>query len=67
MGAYFRSPQTTNEQRQADGHRSEGIRIRAARRSVNLPDNWDDVYRSTLRDRSWKRNRRLKWRRIATV
>ena len=60
----FRSPQTTNEQRQADGHRRDGIQVRAKRRSANLPDAWDDVYRSNLADRSWKRFRKTKWRSV---
>ncbi len=60
----FRSPRTTNEQRQADGHHRDGLAVRPKRRAANLPDAWDDVPRATTADHSWKRFRVSRWRRI---
>lgn len=31
------------------------------------PTSWDDIWRSTFRDRSWKRHRRTRWHRIAAA
>lgn len=65
---YYRHPKTTAERRAAAGlHEDEDARyydIKARpRRSIRgLPDTYDDVQRSDLRNsRNWKQNRKKRW------
>jgi hypothetical protein len=62
MAGYLRHPRTTQEHRaNQDGD------CRPARRPSHLPTVYDDTTRGDLKDRSWKRSRRAKYRRIADL
>ena len=56
--AYHRRPKTTAEKR-ANQDREWNRGKRSVRR---LPSNWDDLHRSSLEDRSWKKYRKTKWK-----
>jgi len=65
---YFRSFSTFQECREAvslefDEDATEaGVRVRAKRNCRNLPNSWDDYGRGDYAHRSWKRQRRTRWR-----
>lgn len=65
---YFRHPKTTSERREAVGlyvdedARYYGIKVRPKRSDRSLPNTYDDVYRSDIRNkRNWKQNRKNHW------
>lgn len=53
----LRNPRTTQEKRANQG----GWR-RAKRKPKNLPNAWDDILRSDMNHRTWKRHRRTQWK-----
>lgn len=57
MGRYYRNPKTMQEKRAAQ----EGG-VRAKRNVRNLPNDWNDGPRMDQKDRSWKGNRKTKWK-----
>lgn len=59
---WLRHMRTTQERRQwfAD---SDAVALRRSRAPTALPSLWDDFWRRA--QRSWKEQRRFKWRRIA--
>lgn len=59
--SWLRHIRTTQERRRWFADASE-VRLRAARSPIRLPSLWDDVCRRL--HRSWKEQRRTKWRRI---
>lgn len=58
---FLRYMKTMQERRRYIADTSE-VRLRASRSARNLPTVWDDFWRYP--QRSWKENRRHKWRRI---
>jgi hypothetical protein len=68
MGARFlRHPRTKQAKSVAVLDSVEGVPPRGKRTAVNLPDAWDDKRVAARDDRSWKRFRKLKWRRIFNI
>ena len=69
MGRYrcHRRPTTTQERR-ANGKRNYlcfdeyKVPLRASRNMSNLVEAWDDVTRSSIYDRSWKKFRKTQWK-----
>jgi len=61
-GGWLRYPKTTQEKRWSDAWADEGIRVRPRRNKANLPDAWDDITRSDVGAKSWKRYRKHQWR-----
>lgn len=67
----FKKPKTLNVMRQnalveADSELRElGVKVRAKRRSQNLPNIWWDEHRTDALARSWKHNRRTQYRAAA--
>ena len=55
--AYHRKPRTRQERREYQ----VGL-VRAKRSPANLPNSWDDIPKSSAGDRSWKRQRKTRWR-----
>jgi hypothetical protein len=64
---YFRCPRTHQAKSVAALDEVEGIKPRGKRSAVNIPDAYDDMTVAARLDRSWKRFRKLKWRRIFDV
>lgn len=67
MGWYYRAPKTTQERRLVGRrdllHIDEYVvRIRPSRNWTNLPNTYDDISRSDIGDRSWKRHRLTQYR-----
>lgn len=64
---YLRYPRTKNEMKQfyasIENECDISIVVRGRRRPKNLPNAWDDIYRSNLSPRNWKAFRRNQWRR----
>lgn len=62
MGSWLRNPHTTQERR-ATGKRmvlhidGYAVHIRARRNASNLPTNYDDMIRSDMGHKTWKRHR----------
>lgn len=63
-GHYFRRPHTTQERRWAHAWDDEedAPRVRGRRTNHMLPNTYDDVYRSDVDDRCWKRYRKHQWK-----
>ena len=62
-GRTCRRMRTTQERRQSQEWQLEpqAPKPRASRNVSRLPDAWDEVYRSSLRDHCWKRHRRTQY------
>lgn len=60
----FRSPKTNNERKQCfdDQVKEYVIKIRGKRSFRNLPTNWEDVYKDSCGQRSWKYYRKSKYK-----
>lgn len=59
---YFRRPRTTQERRQAFAVREDKEPApRARRNATNLPNSYDDIGRSYIEARNWKRYRKHQW------
>ena len=59
MATCFRSPRTHNENRQnSDPEYSDLVRSKRK----NIVTAWDDVHRSDIGNRSWKRHRTTQWK-----
>ena len=60
----FRHPRTHNEMRSYDPETlaEYGIKIRGKRKPRNLPNAWDDYYRSDALSKSWKDHRGTQYR-----
>jgi len=62
----FRHPATQNE-RKANLHHIQEARVEdyplpvRLKRQV-LPSNWDDIYPSNIRNKSWKENRKVQYK-----
>lgn len=54
---YLRYPKTTQERRYAEAHKGY---IRGRRSKCNLPNAWDDIYRSNVSNKSWKNQKKKK-------
>lgn len=65
--AYFRYPRTKQEKTVAAADVVDGVKRRGKRSIMNIPDSYDDLRVAAWTDRSWKRLRKLKWRRIFDV
>lgn len=63
----FRAPKCHNERIQYGDAAEQDIRVRGRRKPRVLVDCWDDVTRSDYYDRSWKRSRRNRWRKVADM
>jgi hypothetical protein len=61
--SWLRHMRTTQERRRFYADAAEGVKLRNARSPISLPNLWDDIGRSL--QRSWKKHRKIKWRRIA--
>jgi hypothetical protein len=59
---WLRYPKTTQERRRWFADLEEGVRLRRSRAPMSIPTAWDDIGRHA--QRSWKEQRRTKWRRI---
>lgn len=59
---YFRAPRTMNEQRAAEAHVVDGLKVRGRRKAHNLPDSYDDIGVAAWFNRNWKRFRKTRWR-----
>lgn len=60
---YFRRPGTTPERRISFAIAEDGEPApRAARNATNLPNSYDDIGRSNVECRNWKRFRKQQWR-----
>lgn len=70
---YFRCPRTTGERRRAAGDAAdsrsgeETVMARGRRGLRTLPNTYDDIFAKPFRWRSWKKHRKLKFRRIADM
>lgn len=63
---YFRYPRTKQAKAVAAGDAADGLPPRGKRTACNIVDSYDDISVAAREDRSWKRFRKLKWRRIAS-
>lgn len=63
--SWLRHIRTTQERRRYDADVEAGVPPRAARSPISLPSLWDDIHRGI--QRSWKKHRRHKWRRVADM
>lgn len=65
---WYRRPQTNQEIREGEflwydeDAKEYGIEPRRRRGRDELPNWWDDIHRSDVRDRCWKTQRRTQWR-----
>lgn len=65
--AYHRRPRTTQERRE-NGKRNVlyfddyEVKIRASRNMSNLVEAWDDIGRSDMSHRTWKRYRKTQYK-----
>lgn len=62
--AHYRAMRTTQERRLSQEHLLDPLapRVRPKRNMVNLPDSWEDVARSDLKEQNWKRQRKTQYR-----
>ncbi len=60
----YRHPKTKQAKSVAALDEAEGVKVRRKRTAQNLPSAWDDKMISSIGDRTWKRFRKLKWRRL---
>ena len=60
----FKRPATSQEKRAASALEKERgpVKVRAKRKSKNLPSEYDDVYRSDVSSKSWKKHRKHQYR-----
>lgn len=59
---FFRHPKTTQERRWSYADWDGQVHIRHKRRAKAIPSAWDELMRSHLKDRNWKRFRRHQWK-----
>jgi len=57
----FRKPKTTKERRKWFDSLDQGFVPRLKRSPVNIPNAWDDVYNSRIKNNNWKEIRRTKY------
>lgn len=62
---WYRRPRTKQAKQVASGDAADGLQPRGKRSAINLPDSWDDKPVAVRYDKSWKRLRKLPWKRIA--
>lgn len=53
---------THSERKQVEQAINEGIPVRGRRRVKTLCNAWDDIYIQAIKDRSWKRYRRTRYK-----
>jgi hypothetical protein len=60
FGNYYKTPRYAQEKRWNLAHKEY---VRGKRRPSHLPDTWDDMIRSDIRERkNWKRRRKTQWK-----